>query len=143
MIGRRGFKKAIALLLMGLSFSPAFSLPRESGTICVAPLPKPERGPDGMLRAGDPALVCESLKYSFKLDQQQAVPWPATKSLSVKDVSFAGHHRVVVLCGNRPLQSFTFRFSEFKEKKLCLFLNDLYWTVQLWPDKSCPWCKCK
>lgn len=96
-----------------------------------------------MFRSGDPALVCKSLKYSFKMDRQQAVPWPATKSLRLTEVTLAGRHRIVVLCESRPLQTFTFQFSQFKDKKLCLFLNDLYWTVQLWPDKQCPWCKCK
>jgi hypothetical protein len=50
---------------------------------------------------------------------------------------------VVVLCNHKPLQSFAFLFSEFKTKELCLFLNDLYRTVQLWESKSAPWCKCK
>jgi hypothetical protein len=109
----------------------------------VAPVPKADRAPDGTFRAGDPALVCKSLKYSFKIDRQQAVAWPATKSQSVKDVPLAGRHRIVVLCESKPLQSFTFQFSEFKDNNLCLFLNDLYWTVQLWPNKGCPWCKCK
>ena len=141
MIGRSVHRGTLVALLFGLL--PAFALQNETGTICVAPLPKVERGPDGSFRAGDPALVCKSMKYSFKMDRQPAVPWPATKSLSLKDVPLAGRHRIVVLCENKPLQTFTFQFSEFKDKKLCLFLNDLYWTVQLWPDKRCPWCKCE
>jgi hypothetical protein len=52
-------------------------------------------------------------------------------------------HRVMVLCDGKPHQQFTFRFSEFKGGKACLFLNDLYWTAQLWAPKQAPWCKCK
>jgi hypothetical protein len=43
----------------------------------------------------------------------------------------------------RSAQSFTFRFSELTSLSLCLLLNDLYWTAQLWESKRAPWCKCQ
>jgi hypothetical protein len=49
----------------------------------------------------------------------------------------------MVLCDGKPKQSFIFSFSAYKGHKLCLFFNDLYWTVQLWDDEKTPWCKCK
>lgn len=143
MIARLRFHEVLAVLLLVLLSHPAFPLENETGTICVAPLPRATRGPDGSFRSGDPALVCKSLNYSLKIDRLQAVPWPTMESVTIRNVAVAGRHRVVVLCENKPSQTFTFQFSEFKDKKLCLFFNDLYWTVQLWPDKRCPWCKCK
>ena len=133
----------LGIFLIVLLSHPAFPVQEATGSICVAPLPKPIRGPDGSFRSGDPALVCRSLKYSFKMDRRQTVPWPLKESFSITDASLTGRHRVIVLCDNKPVQTFTFEFSEFKDKKVCLFLNDLYWTVQLWPDKQCSWCKCK
>jgi hypothetical protein len=49
----------------------------------------------------------------------------------------------MVLCDGKPQQSFRFRFSTFKSNRLCLFINDLYQTVQLWKLKESPWCKFK
>jgi hypothetical protein len=61
----------------------------------------------------------------------------------VDGLDISARHRVVVYCDKKPQQSFSFRFSEFKAKRLCLFLNDLYETVQLWEPSQAPWCKCK
>ena len=44
----------------------------------------------------------------------------------------------MVLCNGKPQQSFRFRFSEFKTKELCLFINDLYQTAQLWEARKSP-----
>ena len=89
--------------------------------------------------------MCAAGKYSLKIDARKSISWPVKASIKITDLDLAARHRVVVLC-EKPRQSFTFQFSDFKnnkDHKLCLFLNDLYWTVQLWPDKGCPWCKCK
>jgi hypothetical protein len=117
---------------------PAFGL--ETGTICVAPLPQPV---DGRRGAGPETVVCDADKYSVKIDLRQPVSWPIKESAKITGLELAAPHRVVVLCDGKSRQSFKFHFSEFKSQKLCLFLNDLYWTVQLWQDKQCPWCKCK
>jgi hypothetical protein len=78
----------------------------------------------------------------MKINTQQALPWPINKSVKIEILDPIARHRVVVLCNGKPQQSFTFRFSEFKTGQLCLFLNDLYKTVQLSEAKECPWCKC-
>jgi len=89
-----------------------------------------------------PGLYCDSSKVSLKIDAQ-LVPAPIKQSVKIAGLDPAARHRVIVLCGGKPQQSFTFRFSEFKSHDLCLFLNDLYKTAQLWERKQCPWCKCK
>jgi hypothetical protein len=117
----------------------ALAVQTESGSICIAPLPKPI---DGRHAAGGSAAWCSSGKYSIKVDAQPAVSWPEKESAKINDVSLSVRHRIVVLCGGKPTQSFTFVFSDYKSRKLCLFFNDLYWTVQLWDAKGSPWCKC-
>jgi hypothetical protein len=87
-------------------------------------------------------VVCEADKYALRIDQQKAIPWPLKESIKIAGLETAARHRLVVLCGRKPRQSFIFRFSKGYPKQ-CLFLNDLYWTVQLWQDKRTPWCKCK
>lgn len=87
--------------------------------------------------------LCGSGKISLKIDDQPVLPWPKAKSMEINDLDAAAKHRVVIYRAGKPQQSFRFRFSDFKENKACLFLNDLYWTAQLWEPKQAPWCKCK
>jgi hypothetical protein len=58
-------------------------------------------------------------------------------------LSTTARHRVVIYRAGKAQQSFTFHFADFKSPTPCLFLNDLYWTAQLWESKQAPWCKCK
>ena len=118
-----------------------------SGSLCIAPI----------LDVADdrsaPGLFCESAKLSLRIDTQQPVLWPMIserdgtyrrgKILKIDGLDAASRHRVVVFCDGKAQQSFTFRFSDYKANRLCLFINDLYKTVQLWEEKRCPWCKCK
>ena len=62
--------------------------------------------------------------------------WPTKESVKIDGLAIPGGHRVVVLCGGKPQQSFWFRFSESETPELCLFLNDLYKTAQLWKLRS-------
>jgi len=88
-------------------------------------------------------LFCGSGKLSLRIDTLQAVPWPNKKSLKIEDLDLTSRHRVVISCDGKPQQSFRFRFSEFKTGDLCLFINELYQTAQLWEPKQAPWCKCR
>jgi hypothetical protein len=120
----------------------------ESGSVCIAPVLEK---PDGR---SAPGLFCESAKLSLKIDTQLAVPFPLIpeqhggtdrigKSVKIDGLDTAARHRIVVYCNGKPQQSFTFRFSDFTTNQLCLFINDLYKTAQLWESKRCPWCKSK
>ena len=116
---------------------PAFPADSDSGSLCVAPfLVEPDH------RAA-PGLFCEPQKLSLKIDTQPAMPWPLKQNVKVDGLDAGVRHKVVVFCDGRPQQSFTFRFSEYAARELCLFLNDLYKTVQLTEAKRSPWCKCK
>ena len=107
------------------------------GSVCIAPVPEK---PDPR---SAPGLFCDSEKLSLRIDKTQAMAWPVKESIKIAGLGTTTRHRVAVFCDGKPQQSFTFRFSEFKTSELCLFLNDLYKTVQLWEAKGCPWCKCK
>jgi hypothetical protein len=132
--------RTISLLSIGFLLSPAFLMSESSGSICVAPVP---HSIDGRRGAGPESVVCDEGRYSLKIDARKPIPWPETGSLKIDDVNVAGRHRITVLCDGKPKQSFIFSFSGYKGHKLCLFFNDLYWTVQLWDDEKTPWCKCK
>jgi len=78
-----------------------------------------------------------------RIDARQTIPWALRTSVKIEALDTGSRHRVVVFCHGKAQQSFTFRFSDYATGPLCLFLNELYKTVQLAPAKQCPWCKCK
>ncbi len=125
------------LACTAIIFGSGFAEEPGPASLCVAPLVLDP------LRAGTPDLVCETESISLKIDDRPAVPWPRGSSLELDSLDRATRHRVVVLCDGKPQQTFRFRFSEHKASQLCLFINDLYRTVQLWERKQAPWCKCK
>src|SRR5260370_1639369 len=91
----------------------------ESGSLCIAPArfdPK---------NSSAPGLYCEAEKFSSKIEAQ-VMAWPVKESVKLAGLDLNPR---IVLCDHKPQQSFTFRFSEFKTRQLCLFLNDLYRTV--------------
>jgi hypothetical protein len=129
---------ASAFLLLLLLSSTAFAADSQEGSICVAPIPK-----EAPTTAGTPELACPSGKFSLKIDDRPLIVWSSNASVKIDDLDLTVRHRVTIFCNGKPHQSFRFRFSEFKSKQLCLFLNDLYQTAQLWETKGSPWCKCK
>ncbi len=108
-----------------------------AGSLCVAPVP---REPDPRSALG---LTCKPEKLSFRIDSMAEKSWPLAESLKIDGLDVSVKHRVVVTCGGKAQQSFEFRHSDYKTTKLCLFINDLYKTAQLWDHKASPWCKCK
>jgi len=129
----------IAVLLAALLCPTSFTQ-SEHGSVCVAPVSE-----DWPLTQGGGLPICDSNKFSLKVDEQKTFSWPTKESVKIDGLDLSVRHRVVVYCDGKPHQSFTFRFSEFKSRDLCLFINDFYKTVQLWDPKQrpAPWCKCK
>lgn len=129
--------KAIAVLLFGVFVCPALASDT-NGTVCVAPIPS------GTTRTADiPEHVCRSAKLSYRLDSRPTTEWPRQTSTTLGDLDTTQRHRVIVLCDGKPQQSFSFNFNSYKSTDLCLFINDLNQTAQLWERKQSPWCKCK
>ena len=127
----------VIILLALILLHPAPAAEIGIGSICISPIP--EKPTD----FSAPGLLCESAKLSVKLDAQQPMAWPIKENVKMDALDLAAIHRVVVYCDGKPQQSFKFRFSEYKTKELCLFINDMYKTVQLWESKESPWCKCR
>jgi len=129
--------KAIAFLLIGMFVPPVLAFDTR-GSVCVAPVPPGRPG-----TADIPEHICSSGRLSFKVDAQPVTPFPHKTSVNIEDLDLAVKHRVTISCDDRPQQSFSFRFAEYQSQNLCLFINDLYQTVQLWESKRAPWCNCQ
>jgi hypothetical protein len=106
-------------------------------SVCVAPtaVEKPER-------CATPEL-CTPGPLSFKLDNQPVLPWPKAESLKIGGLDATARHRVIVYRAGKAQQSFRFKFPVNGSNDACLFLNDLYWDVELWRERDAPWCKCE
>jgi hypothetical protein len=125
-----------ALLVVTFCFFCVLHGQSQTGSICIAQnsAEAPQRCAPGL---------CESGKLSLRIDRRHMQPWPKLGSMKVEGLSTTERHRIVIYRAEKAQQSFTFRFSEFKSPTPCLFMNDLYWTVQLWESKDAPWCKCR
>jgi hypothetical protein len=110
----------------------------ETGTVCVAPI---AAHPDP--RSGANIEPCLSQKLFVKIDSRESVQFSKKQSLKIDGLDLAAQHRVVIYCAAKPQQSFSFRFSDFQGSSVCLFINDLYKTAQLWEPERSPWCKCR
>jgi hypothetical protein len=78
----------------------------------------------------------------LKIDKRPPVPWPHKESVKIDDLDVSERHLVVLVSDGKTIQSFWFRFSEYKATDLCIIF-DGYEGVQLDDRKSSPWCKCK
>ena len=126
----------ITLLLLGMARAQS-----PVGSVCVAPVPKGWKS-----QAPPSGISCEASKITLSIDGKAARKWPQSTSLLIEDLELTQRHQVVVSCNGKPQQSFRFGFpranSKSNSKKMCLFLNDLYNTVNLWRDETAL-CECQ
>ena len=85
-------------------------------------------------------MQCSSANFSFRIDDGPVQKWPRGQPVRAGGLDVAVRHRIRTYCDGKPHQSFSFRYSDYKSTELCLFLNDLYFTPQLW--ERTPICKC-
>ena len=134
------FRGTVTALVATLLLTTLFADELGTGTLCVAPLRDaaiaifPE-GPEPFCRVKG--------KATLRIDERQPVTWPNDKSLKIDGLDISRAHRVVIVCGGKPVQSFRFSFSEHKEKQLCLFINDFYGWADVWEPGRVRRCRCK
>ena len=127
--------KVITVLIMIL-LCQALPAQTGGGTVCIAPNstePPTRFSPGGSY---NPATLM------LKIDKQQPVPWPHKESFKIQGLDLKGRHLMVLISDGKRIQSFWFKFADFKSVDLCV-AYDGYQGVQLADAKHCPWCKCK
>jgi len=120
------------VVLAGLSFAPRSSAAPKAGLVCVIPDP-----PGAQYYASVPF---DLKTLMFRIDDGEKTRWPKKTGLKIQGLSLSKKHLVVVYSWGRPIQSFRFRFSEYKETELCL-LFDGYGGPDLRTMSSL--CRCK
>jgi hypothetical protein len=110
------------------------------GTVCVAssaatPFHIQVRTPTGAVASGGGMRV--------RIDKRPSQPWPQKESLKIDGLDPQQRHLLAVLGDHgKPIESFWFRFSDFKSLDLCVSY-DGYQGIGLQEANRSPWCKCK
>jgi hypothetical protein len=107
----------------------------ETGTICV--LPNSPDPPTRISPGGDynPATL------TIGVDHQQPIPWPHKRRTLIENLDLKGRHLIVLRSDRKRIQSFYFRFSDYRDTKLCV-AYDGYQGVQFGDKYTTYWCRC-
>jgi hypothetical protein len=129
-------KRIKIAVLMGLAICPVISGQSRLGTVCVAPNP-----------AEPPARISPGGEYdpktlSVKIDSGRLLLWPHAEGVLIANLDLDRRHLVTLTSRGKIIQSFWFRFSEYRSNDLCVSF-DGYQGVQLQDRKQARWCKCK
>ena len=111
---RRVGYAAVVVVIVLLAALPISAEPK-TGMLCVIP---------------DPPGCCALLTVPFdlktlmfRIDNGEKTPWPQKMGLKIERLALGGKHLVVVYSGGKPIQSFRFRFTDYKETELCLLFD--------------------
>lgn len=111
---RRFGYAAVVVVIVLLSALPTSAEPK-TGMLCVLPDPP-----------GCCALVTVPFDFKtlmFRIDNRKKTPWPQKMVFKIEGLSLGEEHLVVVYSGGKPIQSFRFRFTDYKETELCLLFD--------------------
>jgi hypothetical protein len=107
-----------------------------SGTVCV--LPNSPEPPTRISPGGD----YNPNTLTISIDTRPQIPWPHKHSIKIDDLDLNERHLIVLRSDGKRIQSFRFRFSEYKDTKVCVAF-DGYQGVQFGDKYNTYWCKCK
>jgi len=126
--------KILSTLLAVFLACPAVMAQSGRGTLYVRPNSSepPTRVSPGQFY--NPATL------TLKIDKRPPIPWPHKESVKIDDLDVNERHLVVLTSDGKNVQSFWFRFSDYKTTDLCIGF-DGYQGVQL-HEKNSPLCKC-
>jgi hypothetical protein len=124
--------------------STAISTP-PTGSICLLSITDPTPGEKSLYNyaGGNPRP-----DYSVQIGNGPVVPFPHSPKgmgagILITGIPVAGSYLVRIRHQGKPLESFRFQFRDEDRGRLCLFLNALYLTWQLWPaERYPPACTC-
>ena len=129
-----------------IAFAVATAAGPTRGRVCLAPLIKETAKQETVpwQRLGD----SDSTNYSVRVDERHVVSLSLVKASWIRDLDLNSEHSLVILADGNPVESFKFRFDDvnFRDPTrpdLCLFVNSLYLTWQLWRvEQTGDWCPC-
>jgi hypothetical protein len=112
---KASYAVVLLVVLVGLSFAPTSSADPKTGMLCVIPDP-----PSSQYFASVPF---DLKTLMFRIDDGKKTPWPQKTGFKIEGLSLSERHLVVVYSWGKPIQSFRFRFTDYKETELCLLFD--------------------
>ncbi len=107
----RRVEYAAVIVLLGLLSALRTSAEPKTGMLCVIP------NPPGCCNLR--TIPFELKTLMFRIDDGNKTPWPQKAGLKVEALSLGEKHLVVVYSDGKPIQSFRFRFTDYKETEFC------------------------
>ena len=104
-----------SVVVVGLLLVLPTSAEPTTGMLCVIP------DPPGCCKLFTVPFDLKTLM--FRIDDGKKTPWPQKTGFKIEGLSLAEKHLVVVYSGGKPIQSFRFRFTDYKETELCLLFD--------------------
>jgi hypothetical protein len=129
--------KIVVLIAISLLASLAFAQQHDrAGTVCVLP-----NSPDPPTRIS-PGGDYNPSTLTISIDSQKPVLWPHTQIVKIEELDLTERHLIVLRSDGKRIQSFRFRFSGYKDTKLCVSF-DGYQGVQFGDKNDMYGCRCK
>ncbi len=97
-----------------------------TGSVCLAHLLPPTHKPDAQPDASS----------SVEIDGRPRQVLSDHSASLVPDLAIDKKHLVRIFAGDKQIESFWFRFSQFQSRRLCLIKDNFYGTWRLWEAKD-------
>lgn len=106
---------AAGIVLIGFLWALPTSGESKTGTLCVIP------DPPGCCKLVTIPFDLKTLMFS--IDKGNKTPWPQKVGLKIEGLSLREKHLIVVYSEGKSIQSFLFRFTDYKATELCLLFD--------------------
>jgi hypothetical protein len=106
------------------------------GIVCVLP-----NSPDPPTRFS-PGGYYNLETLTIAIDSRSPVRWPHKAPFKIEDIDLKERHLIVLRSDGKRIQSFHFRFTDYKDRTLCVSY-DGYQGVQFGDRYTTYWCRCK
>jgi len=123
---------AIALIVLAVSLgtgSQAEAAEAGSGTVCLASVPRPN---SEEITLGNPEGGNRVFDFSVQIDNRPIQAISYAKGVRLTGLDLKRRHLIKIRNQGALIQSFFFRFTEYKSDDLCLWFKALYETWSLW-----------
>jgi hypothetical protein len=129
-------KTMVIVFLVAHLLCPPCAAQTKSGTVCV--IPNSDKPPTRISPGGE----YNPVTLLLKIDKGPAIHWPHKEVVKIEDLDLKERHLVVLFSDGKRLQSFWFRFAEFKDADHLCISFDGYQGVNL-QQANPPYCRCK
>ncbi len=60
---------------------------------------------------------------TVRIDKREPIPWPHKPPVRINELSLSDRHLIVLTSDGKRIQSFWFRFADYKDAELCMYFD--------------------